>query len=78
MRYARETIILKTRSEVKLTVTKIVNDILPFQDAFTHQTWDALFKDYRRYSLDMNGMDRRILGQTVQLLYMPSKVPLGA
>ena len=41
MRYARATIILKTRSEVKVTVTQkwYVTPCHP-QDVFTHQNWN--------------------------------------
>ena len=53
MRYARDTIILKTRSEVKVTVTqKMVCDTLSSQDVFTHQNWNSYLKEYRRYAPD--------------------------
>ena len=45
-------IILKTRSEVKVTVTKMVCGTLPFQDAFTHKIWNFYLKEYRRYAPD--------------------------
>ena len=39
---APDTIFLKTRSEVKVTVTlKMVQDTPPSQDAFIHQNWDS-------------------------------------
>ena len=50
-RYALNTIILKTRSEVKVTVThKMVQDTPPSQDAFIHQNWDSYLKEYKRYA----------------------------
>ena len=39
-RYAPDTIILETKSEVKVTVTKMVCDTPP-QDASTHQIWKS-------------------------------------
>ena len=45
-------IILKTRSEVKVTVTQMVCDTLPFRDAFTHKIWNSYLKEYRRYAPD--------------------------
>ena len=52
-RYARDTIILKTRSEVKVTLTlKMVCDTLSSQDVFTHQSWNSYLKEYRRYAPD--------------------------
>ena len=50
MRYALDTIILKTRSEVK--VTKMACDIPSSQDAFTNQIWNSYLKEYRRYAPD--------------------------
>ena len=52
MRYARDTIILKTRSEVKVTVTRKWYVALSPQDASTHQIWNSYLKEYRRYGLD--------------------------
>ena len=53
MRYAPVTIILKTRSEVKVTVArKMVCDTPPFQDAPTHQIWNSYLKEYKRYAPD--------------------------
>ena len=50
-RYAPNTIILKTRSEVKVKVThKMVQDTPPSQDAFIHQNCDSYFKEYKRYA----------------------------
>ena len=52
-RHARDTIILKTRSEVKVTLTlKMVCDTPSSQDVFTHQSWNSYLKEYRRYALD--------------------------
>ena len=52
-RYARDIIILKTRSEAKVTLTlKMVCDTLSFQDVFTHQSWNSYLKEYRRYAPD--------------------------
>ena len=45
-------IILKTRSEVKVTVTKMVCDTPPFQDVFTHKVWNSYLKEYRIYAPD--------------------------
>ena len=50
MRYARDTIILKTRSEVKVTVTQ--KWYVTSQDVFTHQNWSSYLKEYRRYAPD--------------------------
>ena len=50
MRYARDTIILKTRSEVKVTVTQ--KWYATSQDVFTHQSWNSYLKEYRRYAPD--------------------------
>ena len=44
MRYALDTIILKTRSEVD---PKMVRDTPPSQDASTHQIWDSYLKEYK-------------------------------
>ena len=49
-RCAPDTIILKTRSEVKVKV--MVRDTPPSQDAFTHQIWNSYLKEYRRYAPD--------------------------
>ena len=45
-------IVLKTSSEVKITVTRIWYVTLPSQDAFTHQIWNSYLKEYRRYAPD--------------------------
>ena len=71
-RYAPDTIILKTRSEVKVKVTvtqKMVRDTLSSQDASTHQIWNSYFKEYRRYAPDTKRTDGLTDGRTVQLLY---------
>ena len=48
-----DTIILKTRSEVKVTVTwKWVRDTSPSQDEATYQIWNSYLKEYRRYAPD--------------------------
>ena len=53
MRYAQDKNILKTRSKVKITVTrKMVCETPPSQDASTHQIWDSYLKEYRKYALD--------------------------
>ena len=45
IRNALDTIFLKTRSEVKVTVThKMIQDTPPSQDAFIHQNWDSYLK----------------------------------
>ena len=45
LRFAPDTIFLKTRSEVKVTVThKMVQDTPPSQDASIHQNWDSYLK----------------------------------
>ena len=52
-RYAQVTIILKTRSDVKVTVTpKMVFDTPSSQDAFTHQIWDSYLKEYKKHAPD--------------------------
>ena len=52
-RYARNTKILTTRSEVKVTVTQNgMYDTPPSQDAFRHQIWNSYLKEYRRYAPD--------------------------
>ena len=52
-RYALNTKILKTRSEVKVTVTlNGMCDTPASQDAFTHQIWNSYLKEYRRYASD--------------------------
>ena len=52
-RHARDTIILKTRSGVKVTLTKkMVCDTPSSQDVFTHQSWNSYLKEYRRYAPD--------------------------
>ena len=75
MRYVLDTNILKTRSEVKVTVTqKMVWDIRPSQDAYTHLIWDSYHKEYRRYARDTK-RDRQTDGDCNY--YMPPKVHLG-
>ena len=52
-RYARNTKILTTRSEVKVTVTRNgMYDTPPSQDAFRHQILNSYLKEYRRYAPD--------------------------
>ena len=52
-RYAPNTKILKTRSEVKVTVTQnVMCDTLSSQDAFRHHIWNSYLKEYRRYAPD--------------------------
>ena len=52
-RYAPTTKILKTRSEVKVTVTRDgMCDTPSTQDAFRHQIWNSYLKEYRRYTPD--------------------------
>ena len=52
-RYAPNTKILKTRSEVKVTVTQNgMCDTPSSQDAFGHQIWNSYLKEYRRYAPD--------------------------
>ena len=51
-RYAPFTITLKTRSEVKVTVTQKWYVTLSSQYAFTHQIWNSYLKEYRRYAPD--------------------------
>ena len=48
--YAPNTKILKTRSKVKVTVTKMVCDTLSSQDTFKHQIWNSYLKEIRRYA----------------------------
>ena len=50
-RNAPDTIILKSRSEVKVTVT-MVYDTLPSQDASTHQILNSNLKEYRSKAPD--------------------------
>ena len=53
-RYALNTKILKTRSEVKVKVTQNgMCDTLSSQDAFRHQIWNSYLKEYRRYTPDL-------------------------
>ena len=49
-RYAPDKIILKTRSEIKVSDPKMVSDTPPSQDAFTHQIWNSYLKEYKRYA----------------------------
>ena len=52
-RYTPSTKILKTRSEVKVTVTQNgMCDTPSSQDAFRHQIWNTCLKEYRRYAPD--------------------------
>ena len=51
-RYAPDTIILKTRSEVKVSDLKMVCDTPSSQDVFTHQSWNSYLKEYRKYAPD--------------------------
>ena len=52
-RYVPNTKILKTRSEVKVTVTRNgMCDTQSSQDAFRHQIWNSYLKEYRRYAPD--------------------------
>ena len=45
--------ILKTRSEVKVTVTRNgMCDTPSSQDAFRHQIWNSYLKEYSRYAAD--------------------------
>ena len=79
-RYAWNTKILTTRSEVKITVTlNGMYDTPPSQDAFRHQIWNSYLKEYRRYAPDTK-RDGRTNGRTDRQCdyYMPPKVPLGA
>ena len=46
-------IILKTRSEVKVTVTQMVFDTWPSQDASTQQILKSYLKEYRSNALDL-------------------------
>ena len=53
IRYAPSAKILKTRSEVKVTVTQNgMCDTPSPQDAFGHQIWNSYLKEYRRYAPD--------------------------
>ena len=61
-------IILKTRSEVKVSYPKMVCDTPSSQDASTHQIWNSYLKEYRRYAPDTK-RDGRTDGRTVRLLY---------
>ena len=50
-KYARDTIVLKIRSDVKVTmVPKIVRVTLPSKDAFTHKIWTTYLKERRGYA----------------------------
>ena len=51
-RYAPDTIILKTRSEVKVTVTLNGMCHSALQGALIHQIWNSYFNEYRRYAPD--------------------------
>ena len=52
-RYTPDTIILKTRSEVKVTVTRKRYVTPSSQHAFTHQIWNSYLKEYKRYAPDL-------------------------
>ena len=53
-RIAVHFITIKTKSKVKVTLTKkMVRDTPPSQDASTHQIWNSYLKEYRRYAPDM-------------------------
>ena len=53
MRYALDTIILKTRPEVKgPSDPKVVCDTPPSQDAYTHQIWIIPTTKNTRYAAD--------------------------
>ena len=53
-RYAPNTKILKTRSEVKVKMTQNGMCDTPLsQDAFRHQIWNSYLKEYRRYAPDI-------------------------
>ena len=53
MRYARDTIILKTRVRGQgHSDPKMVCDTLSFQGVFTYQSWNSYLKEYRRYAPD--------------------------
>ena len=49
-RYAPDTIIIKTRSEIKVTVTRNGKCAPPSQDAYTHQILNSYLKEYKRYA----------------------------
>ena len=51
-RYARDTIILKTRSEVKVTVTQKWNVTPRHTKMHLHQIWNSYLKEYWRYAPD--------------------------
>ena len=52
-KYAPNTKILKTRSEVKVKMTRNGMCDTPLsQDAFRHQIWNSYLKEYRRYAPD--------------------------
>ena len=64
MRYALDTIFLKTRSEVKVhSDLKMVRDTPLSQDASTHQIWNSYLNDYRIYAPDTK-RDGRTAGRT--------------
>ena len=51
-RCAPHIIILKTRSEVKVSDPKMIYDTLSSQYAFIHQIWNSYLKENRRYEPD--------------------------
>ena len=52
MRYAWDTIILKTRSGQGHSDPKMVCDNPSSQDVYKHQSWNSYLKEYRRYAPD--------------------------
>ena len=50
--YAIDTIILKTRSEIKVKVTQKWYVTLHHPTQFTHKKWNSYLKEYRRYASD--------------------------
>ena len=51
-RYARDTIILKTRSEVKVTLTRKWYVTPCHPKMHLHQIWNSYLKEYWRYAPD--------------------------
>ena len=52
MRYAPDTIFLKTRSEVKVSDPKMVCGTPSSKDASKHNIWNSYLKEYKRYAQD--------------------------
>ena len=74
-RYAPNTIILKTRSELKVTVTRNgMCDTPSSQDAFTHQIWNSYLKKYR-ICTRLNAVSRNKVRSQVQGHNDPMMVP---